>query len=143
MKTLLYLIGLVLAGGIPVSHAQVIFANGFEGSATASAIEVQVRGMSDHTAVTLTLNNGESLRFANDADRTFTASVPHGSTYTITLAQQGGSTSCQLSNNANGVAAGSKITVTVHCSGESLWDVMKWDADDWALSFQTLMPALA
>lgn len=113
------------------SHAQAIFGDGFEGSNTATVVEVTVTGMSDHTAVTATLNSGESLRFSTDGSRSFSTLVPHGDTYTVTLTQQGGSTTCQLGSNANGTAAGSKVTVEVNCGEKSLWDVMHWDEDNW------------
>lgn len=122
-----------LLGTLSVGHAQPIFTDGFEGSNTATIIEVQVRGMSDHNAVTASLNNAENLRFAGDGTRAFSTQITYGEHYTVTLAQQGGSTPCQFNGQASGVAVGSKVTVIIDCGNqsESLWDVMRWDADNW------------
>lgn len=122
---------LALLAMLPVSHAQTIFADGFEGSSTSTIIEVQVSGISDQSAVTATLNGAESLRFIGNGTRAFNTLIPHGTNYTVTLVQQSGNTPCRFSNQANGMAAENKITVTIDCGDQSLWDVMHWDTNSW------------
>ena len=81
-----------------------------------SSVGGTVSGLGAGAAVTLALNNGQTLALAANGSFSFPGTLTAGSNYTVTVSQQPSGQKCTVSNGSGTVVSGSMATVTVSCS---------------------------